>query len=59
MLHQPDNVNTPDGKEIIKRLADDPVFAGVYANLAKRIENSVEDGYIEAELDTINDGMQP
>lgn len=57
MLHQPDNVNTPDGKEIIKRLADDPVFAGVYANLAKRIENSVEDGYIEAELDTINDGM--
>lgn len=57
MLNQPDNVNTPDGKEIIKRLADDPVFAGVYANLAKRIENSVEDGYIEAELDTINDGM--
>ena len=53
MLHQPDNVNTPDGKEIIKRLADDPVFAGVYANLAKRIETSVEDGYIEAELDKI------
>lgn len=57
MLHQPDNVKTPDGKEIIKRLADDPIFAGVFAKLAKHIENSIEDGYIEAELDTVNDGM--
>lgn len=55
MMFQPEKLSRTD-KKVLDKIRNDKAFAAMWAQLAKNIENCIEDGYIESELDTVSGG---
>lgn len=55
MRFQPNELSASD-KEVLDKIRNDKAFALMWAQMAKNIENCIEDGYIESELDTVSGG---